>query len=64
MLLRLADCPSQDSGFSPLTFSWSIGGLAIRPLATASSWPEGEIEQLERFRDELVDSVLAQAKPQ
>ncbi|HUH04813.1 MAG TPA: nucleotidyl transferase AbiEii/AbiGii toxin family protein [Kofleriaceae bacterium] len=59
----LADCPDQDGGFSPLTFSWAARGLAIGRLGRALGWSQAPVEDLERFRDELVDRILAAAKP-
>jgi hypothetical protein len=59
----LEDCPHQDAGFSPLTFGWSMQGLPIRRLATRLGWSEPEIEDLERFRDSLVERVVAAARP-
>src|SRR5262249_8965504 len=60
----LVDCPEQDGGFSPLTLSWSMRGLPIQRLANALGWPRERSELLERFRDELVDRILAEAKPE
>lgn len=60
----LLDAPKQDGGFSPLTFAWSLRGLPLRRLAAALKLGPGEVEALERFRDALVDRVLAEAKPE
>lgn len=59
----LLDCPRQDAGFSPLTFSWVVKGLAIEKLAAALGWGAAQTADLSRFRDELVDRVLAAARP-
>jgi hypothetical protein len=59
----LEDCPRQDAGFSPLTFSWSVRGLRIDRLAAALGWAAEEIAVIARFRDELVDRVVATARP-
>lgn len=59
----LEDCPQQDAGFSPLTFGWSMRGLRIDRLATALGWPRPDIDELERFRDELVERVVAASRP-
>ncbi|HEU4732830.1 MAG TPA: nucleotidyl transferase AbiEii/AbiGii toxin family protein [Kofleriaceae bacterium] len=59
----LEDCPRQDAGFSPLTFGWSMRGLRIDRLAAALGWASQDIVELERFRDELVDRVVAAARP-
>lgn len=59
----LEDSPRQDAGFSPLTFGWSMRGLQVERLARALGWPQPDIEVLERFRDELVDRVVAESRP-
>jgi hypothetical protein len=59
----LRDCPGQDAGFSPMTFAWGAEGIPLRRIAAAQGWPEAEIEALERFRQELVEHVMAEARP-
>ena len=59
----LLDCPGQDAGFSPMTFAWGAQSLPLRRIATAQGWPEPEIEALERFRQVLVERVMAAARP-
>jgi Nucleotidyl transferase AbiEii toxin, Type IV TA system len=59
----LEDCPRQDAGFSPLTFSWSVRGLRIDRLAATLRWAAEDIAAIARFRDELVDRVVAAARP-
>lgn len=59
----LRDCPAQDAGFSPVTFAWGAQNLPLRRIATAQGWPESEIETLERFRERLVEVVIAAARP-
>jgi hypothetical protein len=59
----LRDCPGQDAGFSPLTFSWSARSLPLRRLAASQGWSQPEIDQLERFRDDLVTIALGDARP-
>jgi hypothetical protein len=59
----LADCPRQDGGFSPLTFSWAVKSIAIEKLARALGWDDGKIDSIVRFRDELVDRVVDAAQP-
>ncbi len=61
--LALADRPRQDGGFSPLTFSWAVKGTAIEKLARTLAWGDDEIASIVRFRDELVDRVVAAAHP-
>ncbi len=60
----LGDCPGQDAGFSPLTFSWATRGLPISTLAKALGWSDADTQELERFRDGLVDQVLVSARPE
>ena len=60
----LGDCPDQDAGFSPLTFSWATRGLPVSKLAKALGWTDADAEELERFRDGLVEQVLVQARPE
>jgi hypothetical protein len=58
------DCPAQDGGFSPLTFSWVVRGLPIERLARAGGRTDVDVAQLVAFRDQLVDRVLAVAHPE
>jgi len=58
------DAPLQDGGFSPLTFAWSTRGLPLRQLAAALKMPADAVQELEQFRDGLVDRVLAEARPE
>jgi hypothetical protein len=60
----LADAPAQDGGFSPLTFAWVLRQLPIAAMATALGRTEDSVRALERYRDELVEQVLAQAVPE
>jgi hypothetical protein len=59
----LEACPRQDAGFSPLTFAWCLQALSLRPLAAKLGIAGDRIGALERFRDQLVDRVLAEARP-
>jgi len=59
----LVDCPKQDAGFSPLTFGWSVKSLPIDRLARRLGWPDDKIAGLIAFRDQLVDQVVAAARP-
>jgi hypothetical protein len=63
LLRALRDCPGQDAGFSPLTFAWAAQGLSLRRVAAAQGWSDDEIGRLERFRDDLVARVVAEAQP-
>ncbi len=60
----LADAAAQDGGFSPLTFAWALQQLPIAAMATAMGRTEGSVPALERYRDDLVEQVLAQAVPE
>lgn len=59
----LTDCPGQDAGFSPLTFAWVVRGLPIERLGRPLGWADADLAALAAFRDELVDLVLAAARP-
>jgi hypothetical protein len=63
LVRALHDCPGQDAGFSPLTFAWGARSLPLRRVAVAQGWDEGDIEELERFRENLVARVIAEAEP-
>lgn len=63
LVRALHDCPQQDAGFSPLTLAWCLQGLEIGRLAAALGWAAPEVSAIERFRDELVARVLAEARP-
>lgn len=59
----LVDCPLQDAGFSPLTFSWAVKNLPVDRLARATGIAQVEAESLQAFRDELVERVVTAAHP-
>ena len=59
----LNDRPGQDAGFSPMTFAWGAQSLPLRRIAATQKWPEPEIEALERFRQGLVERVMAAVRP-
>lgn len=60
----LADAPAQDGGFSPLTFAWVLRQLPIAVMATAMGRTDDSVRALERYRDDLVEQVLAQTMPE
>ena len=60
----LAQAPEKDAGFSPLTFAWVLRELPITSLGLGSGWPIEEVASLERFRDDLVQTVARLAKPE
>jgi hypothetical protein len=59
----LSDAPAQDGGFSPLTFAWVLRELPIPALGRALGRPPESVLSATRFRDELVERVLAQSMP-
>ena len=59
----LGDAPRQDGGFSPLTFAWVLRELPIIAMARANGLSEESTRALERYRDELVERVLAATVP-
>lgn len=59
----LRDAPTTDGGFSPLTFAWVLNTLPLRALATRQGWADAEINALDRFRGELIDTVARAAAP-
>lgn len=63
LVRALADSPNQDGGFSPLTLAWCLQGLPLDRLAPALGWEEPEVSAIERFRDELVERILAEVRP-
>jgi len=63
LVRALIDCPKQDAGFSPLTFGWALRGLPIARLAGSLGWPSSETADLEAFRDDLVQRVIAASHP-
>jgi hypothetical protein len=60
----LADAAVQDGGFSPLVFAWVLRELPIASLAKALGRADGSVAAVERFRNELVERVLAAAVPE
>jgi hypothetical protein len=60
----LADAPRKDGGFSPLTLSWVLKELRPRSLARVAGWDPGKVEELEAFRDSLVERILAISSPE
>lgn len=59
----LHDCPDQDAGFSPLSFGWCVRGLDLAKLGAAVGMSPAQVDDLDRFRIELIDRVLAEALP-
>jgi hypothetical protein len=60
----LADAPRKDAGFSPLVLAWVVRGLRPRSLAGAAGLSETEAEDLDRFREKLISSLLEAGTPE
>jgi len=59
----LADAPRKDAGFSPPTLAWVLEQFPIEALAGALGRSPVDVDQLIRFREELVQAVVRAAKP-
>ena len=57
------DAPLKDGGFSPLTLAWVLGDIDVIGLARVAALGPTEAERLVRFRDHLVERLIALAKP-
>ena len=60
----IADAPSKDGGFSPLTLAWLLKSLQLRPMAAALGWSEAETKRMVRFHESLVERVLSLSAPE
>lgn len=60
----LADAPKKDGGFSPLTLAWVIRELRPKSLARVAGLELGKAEELEAFRDSLVEQILGLSTPE
>jgi hypothetical protein len=60
----LRDAPTVDGGFSPLTLAWVLRGLDPSRLAAAAGLAPELVDDLTEFRDELVERLLALARPE
>jgi hypothetical protein len=59
----LADAPVKDGGFSPLTLAWTLRGLQPAVLAQAAGWTAEKGDELGRFKDQLIQRLLAASAP-
>jgi hypothetical protein len=59
----LADAPRKDGGFSPLVLAWILRGWSIADMAPVDALTSEERQELERFRDELVERLTRAAAP-
>jgi hypothetical protein len=58
----LQDAPRKDGGFSPLMLAWVLRGLRVLEIGAAAGMDAGASAQLDRFRAELVERLLAMTK--
>ncbi|MEA2693270.1 MAG: hypothetical protein QOJ16_2657 [Acidobacteriota bacterium] len=59
----LVDAPQKDGGFSPLTLAWTLRGLQPVVMARAAGWTEEKAADLGKFKDELIQRLLAASDP-
>jgi len=59
----LSDAPRKDGGFSPLMVAWILRGTALREMAPVGELEPAELEELIRFKDELVAQLTRAAPP-
>jgi hypothetical protein len=57
------DAPELDAGFSPLSLAWVLRSLPVAPLGHRLGWSDTAIDDLTAYRDELIDQLLALARP-
>lgn len=60
----LADAPKKDSGFSPLMVAWILRGFSVRDMAPVGALTTHDVEELARFKDELVQRLTRSAPPE
>lgn len=59
----VADAPKKDAGFSPVTLAWVLKSANVEDEALASGLARSEADALARFRDSLVERLLALSAP-
>ena len=59
----LADCSTQEAGFSPLTLGWTLERMPVEALATALRWAPGRVAGVVAARGWLVQAILEAARP-
>ncbi len=59
----LKDAPRKDGGFSPPTLAWVLRSFPVEVVAQNSGWAHEKAVELARFRDELVDRLVALSAP-
>jgi hypothetical protein len=60
----LRDAPAKDGAFSPVTLAWVLRGMPIENLGGVSGLTDASLENLESFRDELVDLLVQVTRPE
>lgn len=59
----LADAPRKDAGFSPLTLAWLLRSFPTSSLGAALGWSAEATDELGRFKEELIQRLLAESGP-
>jgi hypothetical protein len=59
----LRDAPRKDGGFSPLTLGWTLRELPLSAAARAEGWSAARIEELDRYRSELLEELARLTRP-
>jgi hypothetical protein len=59
----LADAPKKDGGFSPLTLAWVLKDFRPSALARIAGIQPDHAEQLDRFKESLIQRILAFSAP-
>jgi hypothetical protein len=59
----VAAAPRKDGGFSPMTLAWVLNRLDLATGARLAGLPQGEAEELDRFRVELADRLRDLSDP-
>jgi hypothetical protein len=60
----LADASKKDGGFSPLTLSWVLKDVRPGALARVAGLDPQQAEELEGFRDSLIQQILDLSSPE
>lgn len=59
----IAAAPRRDSSFSPLTLAWILREWDVRGIANAAGLSDADGEELEMFRQSLIDQLTAPNRP-
>ena len=60
----LTDAPKKDGGFSPLTLAWILKDFRPSALARVAGIEADRAEQLDRFKESLIQRILASSAPE